>query len=1840
MSYQDLAEQSHQMARGLRRCGTRAAERAAPGSAGVPGAACAVWMPKSRWVVITALAILETGGIYVPCDERLPWGRVANMVSLAAVKVLVAGEHQLRGIPDGLNEELLITTAEELFEDQDGLADGDDWCHPRASEDSTAYVIFTSGSTGQPKGVAVTHRSIVHLVDWVNSTYQITSEDSLLFVTSIGFDLSCYDMFGSLAAGSTIHMARNHLPEKLLKILTEQKITFWNSAPQVFSALGDLDGGTWRKNPKHTPPRSPEVAVSSKCLPAASDAGSDGSRVARQMPSHASGLDEALKGLRLIFLSGDWIPLALARKILAGARSGAVQPDVKLVALGGATEVTVWSNYFEVEEVDSAWRSIPYGRPIWNHQYYCLSDASDVMTVHLGMTGQLYIGGVGVAEGYVGRPDLTAERFRTNPFRHGRPLGRNDRLYHTGDVVRFMPLKPWGVSRISSGRLALRADEVVLEFLGRCDSQVKIRGFRVEVTEVEEVIRQLGAEAAVLALPGVDSDLELVGFLVGTEADLKRVKEGLGDLLPSYMIPELACLDELPLSANGKLDRSQLQRQRRTCRAQRAAAGEAARSVQPPAAEDTEIVLRVATAFQEILGLDAMPSMDVNFFELGGHSLSAMQLQRVLETGSERGRGSRRLSLREVFQHPTVAGLAKLLAEENHTDSHHSPREKPPLLSGHSRENDGGGLPASFAQERLWLEQHLLPGPSYNVPFAWRVTGVSHLHLAAAIVKLLRRHEILRTVLLGGVSQDGKLELSQEILPLDVEIPLDMLAARNFLCPWFSVERADSSAAAELMREDAVKGFELDRGVMRARLFAVGEEEFLLYFNIHHVAFDAASQVILEKELCMDLLGKQMPEEGSRARYVDYAQWHRRWLEEGEAERCLRYWRKKLVGAPLHRPWPQLVTDSGSSGATVISTWPAPVSGALRALARRHGSSEMVLMLSLFGLLLSIHLGEDLLVGIPEAGRSGDPQLDDIIGFFVNTLPIRLSCPTQATFKDLLERTQATLLEAIEHSALPFQAVADLRQEKGHQGGLQAFFQHTHDVTVASELLEPFDFGTWPALAKFEVSLHTSLDDQGGRLRWEFMPEVVPHSFVKLLDRHLAAMAERLASNTPGALCMPLWRLREPPWDLRHAVLHDWTASVSPPLPECRLEDLLEQQAKRTPQQTAVLCVEASQRLSYRELLEESQELAEILIKIYDASGSSCAPTGSCSFPAAPVLDVFRVGLLTERGLDLPVMVFAVLTAGGAFVPLSPDFPAERLKWISQDAQVAVLLATPSTAEPAALLASAFHPVLPLHVVSARSRSTGRLRRPTRRRRTRARSSAYVLFTSGSTGRPKGVVVSQQALVSHLMPYLRVLKLTAGDKVLLTSSFTFDMAYSQLFGALLSGAQLIITSENPMIDPEHLRQILYEQQISFTTLVPSVLSFMNECEMPFPLPLRHLGCGGEALASKALLDFFQSARNQSKSENPVDVQVHNRYGPTECAINALLLGPFSLKSHGTRCSKVEAVPIGWPSGSRQIWIQGFGLEKGELVLAGAGLALGYTSTSPLRRGPFAENLRGAGRCYGSGDMAARALDELGTLGCVSFCGRSDAQVKLHGQRIELGEIEQAILECPEALLHCAKLLPRAMIPSFHWIAGWPRSSSGKIDLQALASRAVAHPAVVSDGEVVPGVVLPRMSEWSGLEGQVQVLMKTLAELGLGDTSPSSRVSSLGLNSLLALRVSRNCAQQGVKISLQRLLGDGTVEDAIEPGDGLDPIEEGLELLLGRTALEFRLLGSDLHGEQPWELLLCPGDGGVGLEGYRPLALALNHAAGTRAGVKSSAWIPRSKEATSSSWHRYQEQAPR
>lgn len=629
---------------------------------------------------------------------------------------------------------------------------------------------------------------------------------------------------------------------------------------------------------------------------------------------------------------------------------------------------------------------------------------------------------------------------------------------------------------------------------------------------------------------------------------------------------------------------------------------------------------------------------------------------------------------------------------------------------------------------------------------------------------------------------------------------------------------------------------------------------------------------------------------------------------------------------------------------------------------------------------------------------------------------------------------------------------------------------------------EHFDFEPSPAPAKFEarhfqwigtvfkdsrdlkgflqvivgcqVSLQTSSSADGLNLRWEFMPEILSYTTVRLLDRQLLKMAQRLVMEGAD---IPLGRLGDEPLDQRHVVLHDWSTSYSPPLPECRIEDLFKQQAIRTPRQTALILGE--EMISYRKLLEASQDFAEVLIS---------------ERPDLP----FVVALLCDRSLEMLVALLSILMAGASFVPISPELPLERIRFMITEAKV-VLLVTKSTG-------SNFASCLPLPCIFIPSMGHFRENLPSSKSRNIAKGvkpevAAYIIFTSGSTGKPKGVTLSHRALLSHLVPYIQVLRLgssTSTERVLLTSSFTFDMAYSQIFGALLSGSCLVITKENPMIDPLELLEILQKQTISFTTLVPSVLSSMVHLKKTsFALPaLRHLGCGGEALKTAAA-DFWRSCTSAVDT-----LLLHNRYGPTECAINALLFGPGMMHTDDTEDQ--NDVPIGWPSCHRHIFIDSRIDAPGELILAGEGIALGYVGSKPEPIASFQDNLRGAGQDYHTGDLVSRCFRN-GTSGngCVRFIGRRDSQVKLLGQRIDLSEIEATIGNLSEVdacvvvtgrsqnltafispdradlmeivRSQCEKLLPKAMIPQFHLLKmeSWPRTTSGKIDRVALGELA-------------------------------------------------------------------------------------------------------------------------------------------------------------------------------------------
>ena len=598
-------------------------------------------------------------------------------------------------------------------------------------------------------------------------------------------------------------------------------------------------------------------------------------------------------------------------------------------------------------------------------------------------------------------------------------------------------------------------------------------------------------------------------------------------------------------------------------------------------------------------------------------------------------------------------------------------------------------------------------------------------------------------------------------------------------------------------------------------------------------------------------------------------------------------------------------------------------------------------------------------------------------------------------------------------------------------------------------------------LSGCQVSLQTSAGADGLNLRWEFMPEILSYTTVRLLDRQLLKMAQRLVMEGAD---IPLGRLGDEPLDQRHVVLHEWSTSFSPPLPECRIEDLFIQQAIRTPRQTAVILGE--EMISYRKLLEASQHFAEVLIS------------------ERPADLPFVVALLCDRSLEMLVAVLSILMAGASFVPISPELPLERIRFMITEAKVG-LLVTKSTG-------SNFASCLPLPCIFIPS--MGHFRNfenlPGSKSRNLAKGlkpevAAYIIFTSGSTGKPKGVALSHRALLSHLIPYIRVLRLgssTSSERVLLTSSFTFDMAYSQILGALLSGSCLVITKENPMIDPLELLEILQKQTISFTTLVPSVLSSMVHLKKTsFALPaLRHLGCGGEALKTAAA-DFWRSCT--SAVHTPL--LLHNRYGPTECAINALLFGPGMMHTRDDVPFGQNDVPIGWPSCHRHISIDSRIDAHGELILAGEGIALGYVGSKPCPPRPsFQDNLRGAGQDYHTGDLVSRCFRN-GTSGngCVRFIGRRDSQVKLLGQRIDLSEIEATIGNLSEVdacvvvtgrsqnlmafispdkadlreivRSQCEKLLPKAMIPQFHLLKmeSWPRTTSGKIDRVALGELA-------------------------------------------------------------------------------------------------------------------------------------------------------------------------------------------
>jgi amino acid adenylation domain-containing protein len=897
-----------------------------------PEVRAGICFERSHEMLVAVLGILKAGGAYVPLDPNYPADRLAFMLEDASVRVLLTQQHLAERLPAS-SARVVILDADHT--EIDRLDDANP--SPLTTIDNLAYIIYTSGSTGQPKGVMIDHRGAANTIVDMNERYRVKADDRVLALSSLSFDLSVYDMLGTLAAGATIVVPSPSSapdPSDWLDLIERERVTVWNSAPALMEVFAEYVSGRWTSLPR---------------------------------------------SLRAVLMSGDWIPVKLPAQI----KTLAANEQIEVHSLGGATEASIWSITFPIKSVDPTWKSIPYGLPMVNQQFHVLD--AFLQPTPIGVVGELYIGGIGLALGYHNRQALTAEKFIPDPF-STRPGAR---LYRTGDLGR----------RMTDGNI---------EFLGRIDGQVKISGYRIELGEIETALGQHASvrEAVVKTYVAASGEKRLAAYVVPkTPIEKEELRNHLRARLPEFMVPSaFVMLDALPLTPNGKVD------QRSLPAAEQSMLDDAEHSYVAPR-NPTEEAL--AGLWSQVLRRDRV-GVEENFFESGGDSLLATQLiSRV------RSAFKVELPLYYLFEAPTVVGLA---AKIDAATSDGRADACPPLR----RVPRDGRLPLSYAQQRLWFLDRLVPGnPFYNATAAVRLTGTLDRDvLERSLDKVIKRHESLRTTFLEVDGQAA--QVIGDPWPVNLKL-VDF------------TDRADQEETLQrLATEETQRPFDLILGpLMRVVLVRLSEREHVLLLTLHHIIFDGWSFGILLHDTARlyeaALAGKPSPLTELPVQYADFAVWQREWLDGGVLEEQLGYWRRQLAGStvlqlPTDRPRTASQTFHGARHLGLI---PTKLATAVKELSSRHDVTFYMTLLAAFKTLLHRYTGaEDVLVGSPIAGRTR-AETEDLVGFFLNALPLRTDLSGDPAFIELLGRVRETTLGAYAHQDVPFEKlVEELRPER------------------------------------------------------------------------------------------------------------------------------------------------------------------------------------------------------------------------------------------------------------------------------------------------------------------------------------------------------------------------------------------------------------------------------------------------------------------------------------------------------------------------------------------------------------------------------------------------------------------------------------------------------------------------------------------------------------------------------------------------------------------------------------------------------------------------------------------
>ncbi|NLT96682.1 MAG: amino acid adenylation domain-containing protein [Christensenellaceae bacterium] len=1444
-------------------------------------------------------------------------------------------------------------------------------CRP----ENLAYIIYTSGSTGQPKGVQIENRSIVHFVYSMLRIWDCRPGARMLGSSSISFDVSLMELLPTLISGNTLVLAQEHelaIPRNLVRLIKSTGVNMMTVTPgRMEQILADKQGAS------------------------------------------------CLRDFREVGMGGDVVNEQLLSQVQQVT-------DARISDYYGPTEATIICT---ISDLTNA-KSPNIGRPMHNVKAYILDKYMN--PVPIGVPGELYIGGPGLARGYLGKPEMTAERFVPDPFRPG------ERVYRTGDLVRWYPLGE-------------------IEFLGRIDQQVKIRGYRIELAEIESRLLQVpGVTAcAVAAREDAEGRKYLCAYLVGNPPPRAELKAHLLRDLPAYMVPSwFMTVDSLPYNTSGKVDRKRLP--------DPLEARETLIDDFEPPETPTEIAL--AEIWSNILNVKTIGRND-NFFDIGGDSLSIVRVLAQVQL-----RFSVEINLEDVNRSPLLKDFAAMIDAAEAQD--YRPIKPVPIKEYY---------PVSSAQQRMWVLSQGEDAITYNMPAAFILPDeTDEKRLGAAFEALIERHDALRT---RFVMHNG--ELCQRV---EKWVP-------------FKLERISCEPRRlKTVLKSLIKPFDMGQApLMRAALIDTGVKR-LLYIDMHHSVCDARSVQVLMEELSALYEGKTLPP--VTLQYKDYAVWQRESVDEGMLERQRDFWKTELSGElpvlNLHTDKPR-PPQQRFEGARYAFDLPPKTTEALRTFAAQHGGTLFMAVLAVFNVLLSRYTGqEDIIVGTPVAGRTR-PELQDMVGVFINTVPLRNYPRGDRSFSEFFRDLSRNAFAALANADYPLEhIVADLRlpRDLSRNPVFDVMLNQLRGETALPiPGAEPYPFD--PGVSKLDLTLEV-LERNGLFCQFEYNTRLFKKARIVRMAEHFCRLAEMLPAEPDKPIKDVTMLTQRELWQ----VTQGFNQTDLPLERERTVQSVFEEIAERFADKTAVICEGVP--LSYRELNERANRFARLLRE--EGVGRNTV-----------------VALCMRRSADLMAALFGVLKAGGAYLPLDVSYPVERLAFMLSDSGTKILLADGSVNVP-------FEGKV-LHVGDVPdSGPCGNLPAIDR-----PEDAAYVIYTSGSTGQPKGTALPRRGLLNLYEDTRRTIGFDPEQTSISVTTVAFDIFIGDAVLPLMNGSTLVLCTEEELRQAHLIAPLIDTYGVQYIQTTPTRMRVMMESAAFRAAAGRHIRkivLGGE-MVPVSLLKLLR--------KHIPGVRIINGYGPSEATVYA------SFKD----LTYASFVTIGRPIANTRMYILDAYRRPvpvgvlGELYISGAGVASGYLGRETLTRARFVPDPFWPGHImYQTGDVCAFRED-----GEIEMSGRADHQVKIRGLRIELGEIEAALRQVKgvrEAVVkdwgegaekylcayyvaesdvtaaalreHLSAKLPVYMVPSFFVaMPALPTTLNGKVDRKALPEPDRTRPGARVEKGTMSAVEKKMARVWSRV-------------LGVTNIGPECNFFELGGDSLGVIKVQAAILQYGWSIS--------------------------------------------------------------------------------------------------------------